>query len=190
VIRAAAVVCAVAVGGFVVMRSLPQPTHADRVGVGVLRVLETHRGGGSRMHIGGRSLVARCRDLAGGRSLISLSDGTRFVLRGARVRRWRASPLASDVTAPGVLRAAEADLAGSYRLYAHELTAQLERGERVGVARDGEAYALALDSSLPRAELVVNRETLRPVGARFRSRTLTAHASLRRPRPLQEAPTC
>jgi hypothetical protein len=180
VLGAAVVAVAIAAAAFGVVSALPQPNRADRVGVGVLRVLESHRGGGSRMRIGGALLISHCRQLSGGRTLVSVSNGTAFVIRGDRIHAWlkhRAS-LASLRREPGLLHAAEADMSGSYRLYAHELTAQLESGEHVRVVDSGAVYELVLASGSPRAELLVNRRTLRPVAATFASRRLSGRATL------------
>jgi hypothetical protein len=180
VLGASVLATAIAAAAFGIVSALPQPTRADRVGINVLRVLQSHRGAGSRMRIGGALLISHCRQLSGGRTLVSVSNGTALVIRGDRVHTWlkhRVS-LASLRREPGLLRAAEADMSGSYRLYAHELTAQLESGEHVRVIDGGALYELVLASGSPRAELLVNRRTFRPVGATFASRRLSGRATL------------
>lgn len=176
---AAAVAAGIAVAAYGVVSALPQPTRADRVGVGVLRVLQTHRGAGSRMRIDGTSLVSHCRQLSGGRTLVFVSNGTAFVIRGDHVHAWlkQRSGLAAVRRARGLLQAAEADMSGSYRLYAHELTAQLESGAHVRVIDGGSRYELVLASGSPRAELLVDRRTLRPVAATFDSHRLSGRAT-------------
>jgi hypothetical protein len=179
---AAVVAGGIAAAAFAVVSALPQPTLGDRVGVGVLKVLLAHRGAGSRMTIGGTSLVSHCRQLKGGRTLVLLSDGAAFVIHGDHVYAWarHRSRIASLRHAPGLVQAAEADMAGSYGLYAHELAAQLGTGEHVLVLDGGTVYELVLASGSPRAELLVNRSTLRPTGVRFDSRRLSGYATLLR----------
>src|SRR5262249_39763603 len=82
---------------------------------------------------------------------------------------------------PTDLPAAEATLVGSHDLYSRELTATLLAGHvavretRLGARR---VYALRLGDGSPLVELFVERATLRPVGARYVSRTSSGASEL------------
>ena len=189
---------------FWVVSGLPQPTRGDRTGVRLLDVLETKRGEGSVISIAGRSLVARCEQLTARHNLVWLSDGSALVLAGSHVQesmpptvtaRGTASrELASTRAASPLLRAAEADLAGSYAVYATELTIQLERGSRVirkeTFHQGRPAYEVELGRELPRAGLIVDRETLQPLAATFESSSLDGRALLSPPVQLKETTAC
>lgn len=191
VIRATLVVAAITAAAFGIVSTLPQPTRSDRIAVAVLRVLETHRGLGSRFTIGGRSFVAQCSRLPGRRSLVRVSDGTQFVVRGVHVwPRRPESQLASARRKHAPLQAAAADLFGSYRLYTQELVLQLQSGSRVEWGGGPNAYRLILDQAKPRAVLLVDRATLRPIAVRFSSRTLSGRATLSGQQPATEATSC
>lgn len=191
VIRATLVVAAITAAAFGIVSALPQPTRSDRIAVAVLHVLETHRGLGSTFTIGGRSFVAQCRRLPGRRSLVRLSDGTQFVVHGVHVwPRGSASQLASARRTHRLLQAAEADLFGSYRLYAQELVLQLQSGSRVETGGARNAYTLILDQAKPRAVLLVDRATLQPIAVRFSSRSVSGRAILSGQRPATEATSC
>ncbi len=187
---------AIAVAACALVRTLPQPTPGDRVGVKLLQFLRERGGPGSRIAIGGRSLAARCHALSKHQNLVELSDGSSFVVSGSRIRAWHppTSDLAGAAQQPGLLRAALVDLAGSYRLYAAELTSQLERGKRVtehAVTMHGRrVYEIALAHERPRVTLVVDGRTLRPLAARFESAALQASAVLPPPKPRQGLATC
>jgi hypothetical protein len=192
---AATVAVAVAAAAYGVVATLPQPTHGDRTAVRVLRVLETKRGGGSEIVIGGATVQATCRRTAPHRSFVTLSDGNTFVLSGSHIRAW-SSPQRSlaSVEEEPLLHAAEADLAGSYALYVDELTAELEHGEhvlgRVTTFAGRRVYKVHLGSARPRAALFVDRQTLEPLGASFESKTLTGHSTLHPARPGRGQPGC
>src|SRR5262249_38424111 len=159
---------AIAVAAFALVRTLPQPTRGDRVGVEFLQFLHERGGSGSRIAIGGTSLAARCHALSRRRNLVELSDGSSFVVSGSRIRSWHppTSDLAGAAQQTALLRAAEADLAGSYRLYAAELTSQLERGKRVtehAVTMHGRrVYEIALAHERPRVTPIVHGPTTSP----------------------------
>lgn len=148
------------------------------------------------MTLAGDPLAARCRRLSRTQSLVSLSDGDTFVLRRARIRDWQTPPSrrAVALSEPPILRAAKADLAGSYRLYASELMRQLEAGLRVSgrpvTAKGRPAYEIELAPTRPRVALLVDRRTLRPLAARFESRQLSGEAELAPPAPLDGDATC
>jgi hypothetical protein len=181
VFAAALAAAAVLAGSFGLVSALPQPTRYDRIAVDALRVLEQARGRGSRISIDGHRLLARCTSLSPRRKLIELSDGAQFVLRGSRIRAWSATTRRPKTMRPDspAARAAIADLAGSYALYARELSATLERGE-AAVVDAGGTYVIVL-ARRPSVELAVDRASLRPLRVRFRAAGLAAHAVLLRP---------
>jgi hypothetical protein len=187
---------AIAVAAFALVRTLPQPTRGDRVGVKLLEFLHERGGSGSRIVIGGTTIAARCHTLSRRRNLVELSDGSSFVVSGSRIRAWQppASDLAGAAQLPALVRVAEADLAGSYRLYAAELTSQLERGERVTehlVTVDGRrVYEIALAHGRPRVTLIVDGRTLQPLAARFESAAIQASSVLSPPKPRRGLATC
>ena len=173
---------AVLAASFGLVTALPQPTKDDRIAVRLLRYLEHTHGRGSRIWIDGRTLASRCTALSPRRKLITLSDGGRFVLRGSRIRVWYPgeSSLATARPESGLTRAALADLAGSYALYAVELSRPLANGDDV-IAADAtggtQTYQFIL-ARRPQVELIVDRTSLRPLAARFRSATASGHATL------------
>lgn len=178
---AATVAVAVSAAAYGIVSTLPQPTHGDRTAVRLLRLLETTHGADSQMSVAGRTLAAHCVKISPRRNRVTLSDGSSFVLAGSHIHAWREPSrlLAATVTEP-LLRAAEADLAGSYALYAQELTAELGKGNHVlgrATTFAGRAtYEMRLSARRPRAALLVDRKTLRPVGAVFESSRLKGRA--------------
>lgn len=196
VVGATCAACAIAAAAFAVVTALPQPTSGDRIGVRLLQLLHARGGRGSRITIGRMSLTARCHQLPQRRSLVELSDGNTFVVSGSHIRAWHtpASEFAEMSQQPALVRAAEADLAGSYQLYASELTSQLERGKRVterAVTVGGRrVYEIALARERPRVVLIVDRRTLQPLEARFDSAVLEATAVLEPPQMEPGLATC
>ena len=179
---AALATAAVVAASFGLVSALPQPTQGDRIAVRVLDYLERTPGRGSRISISGQTLLARCTSLAPRRKLITLSDGTRFVLSGSRIRSWRAttSSLAVAQIDSGLARAAIADLAGSYALYAAELSRPLAHGHDIvadEISGSSRRYRIIL-ARRPYVELIVDGASLRPLSASFRSASVSAHASL------------
>ena len=75
------------------------------------------------------------------------------------------------------LFAAEADLAGPRLLYVHELIGR-EAARSAAVRARGATYLVRLSGAGPRVDLVVSRATLRPLAVEYRSRVLTARATL------------
>ena len=185
---------AVVATSFGLVSALPQPTRGDRIAVRLLGYLERTVGRGSRISIGGQTLLARCTSLAPRRKLITLSDGTRFVLSGSRIRSWHpaASSLATTPIDSGLARAAVADLAGSYVLYAEELSRPLSNGHDIvadEVSGSTRTYRIIL-ARRPRVELIVDDASLRPLSARFRSATVNARASLLPPAHRRARESC
>jgi hypothetical protein len=177
----ATVFAAVAVAGiaFGTVSILPPPTRSDRIALRLLEVLQEQRGSGSILTIAGRRLPARCVQIGKARELVTLSDGTALVLHGSHIlaRRAASSPLADIRLDPGALSSAEADLAGSYALYAAEIVAQLEQGAKLTAhGDDGGTITIALREERPRVELIVAPKTLRPIAAHYRSRRIDATA--------------
>jgi hypothetical protein len=199
-----ATAAAIAAAAFAMVSAFPQPTRGDRTGVRLLDVLETHRGVGSTIAVAGRSIVARCERLSRRRSLVSFSDGSALVLAGSHIRaakparrtaqRSATRDLANRHVDSPLLRVAQADLAGSYKLYATELRIQLERGSRIireETTYNGiPAYQVELGSALPRASLIVDRETLQPLAATFESAALDGNAILAPPTSFAERSAC
>jgi hypothetical protein len=175
---------AVVIGGFsfVTVSLLPKPTQGDRLAIRLLDVLRERRGNGSVLTLAGQRLHVRCAPIGRRGQLVTMGDGTSFVLQGSHVvgRREASSPLADMQIGVGALTAAEADLAGSYALYAAEVVAQLEQGAKFDSARFGRpsdhAVAIALREREPRVELVVAEHSLRPLAATFRSWRIQAVA--------------
>lgn len=180
----ATVLAAILVAGiaFGTVSTLPRPTRGDRIAIRLLEVLQERRGSGSVLSISGKHLPARCVRIGKTRELVTLGDGTALVLRGSHIlaRRDPSSPLADIRLDPGVLSAAEADLSGSYALYAAEIVAQLEQGAKLTMRRshgaEGEAITIALREQRPRVELIVAPKSLRPIAAHYRSRRIDATA--------------
>jgi hypothetical protein len=177
----ATVFAAVAMAGiaFATVSMLPSPTRSDRIAVRLLDVLQEQRGGGSMLTIAGRRLPARCVQIGKARELVTLSDGTALVLHGSHIlaRRAASSPLADIRIDPALLSSAEADLSGSYALYAAEIVAQLEQGAKLTAdGDDGGPITIALREERPRVELIVAPKSIRPMAAHYRSRRIDATA--------------
>jgi hypothetical protein len=162
---------------------LARPSAAERLAVSVVTELDRARDRGSVMTIGSRQLSAVCTRISRGIVRVRLGDGTEIVAMGTHVletyrlggRRALALRLAPD------LAAAELVLAGSHALYARELIGQLTRravSTRVTAYEGRPAYALLLRARRPTVELVVDRMTLRPLAAVYRSHDLTASSRL------------
>lgn len=179
---AAAAVLAIAASAYAVVSTLPAPRAGDRIAVRVLELLERTRGTGATMTVGGRELSVRCSRLPARRHLLRLSDGTRLVLSGTRVRRLvpRRSLAGLRAVDPETV-AAEAALAGSHAFYATQVAARLRHGSphvrRTSVGSRA-AYRIRLSHARPHVDLYVDRATLRPLAATYRSRTLTGRSVL------------
>ena len=183
ILGAAAAAAAIAATSYVLLLTLPTPTQGERIGVDVLRYIGTTRGRGSVISLAGRTIRARCKPIGYRRVRITLDDGSSLLLRGTRIRGWRA-PLVSGVRVhePAIVRVAKAELAGSHHLYSAELRARLQNGDDVLagtlVWRGMPAYRVRLSSAQPVVELVVAKESSRLLAARFRARTLEATSVL------------
>jgi len=178
-------VCVVASAAYGLVSTLPAPTHGDRVAVRVLDRLQSTRGRGGVMQIGGLTERVSCERLRGGRHLVDLDDGTRLVLSGTHARRlgerMRGRVLASVTRLPS-LTSAEADLSGSHALYATQLASQLAHGRTIlvgsTVVRGRPAYRLRLTHARPLLELLVARGSLTPLVAVYRSATVSGRTVL------------
>jgi hypothetical protein len=155
---------------------LPRPSSADDFALRVLLRLDHLRIHGSVIHLGGETVVARCTALHDHRELISLARGARIVVRETRVHLLREPRLTLAAVRPSLF-AAEADLAGPRLLYVHELIAR-EAARAAVVRRFGSTYVVRLSGAGPQVSLVVSKRTLRPLAVEYRSRVLTAHATL------------
>jgi hypothetical protein len=179
---------AIVLTGFGVVSTLPQPSHGDRIAVRALVVLQQHRGRGGVMQLAGVRLHVTCKRLPPYRQLIALDDGSRLVLSATHVRQVR-EPLRTRMLAVTENRpelvSAEADLAGSYALYAAQLTQRLAGGLPVlaGTTAVGgtPAYRLILGRGHPRVELLVDRQSLVPLAATYRSASLQGRTTLAQP---------
>jgi hypothetical protein len=185
VLRASCALALIGGAAFGLLSTLPQPTEDKRLGVRVLQTLQHRSGTGSVMWFGNRRIVARCRPLPPWRQLVTLSDGTRFTLSGARATRLPSPDrrlLESTSPLDGQLLSAEADLAGSRQLFARELLGRLLHGHRVLLGptrfRGVPAYRLQLGQDRPRVELVVDRRSLEPLAARYDGRWVKGTSSL------------
>jgi hypothetical protein len=169
-----AAVCAIAGSSYALVSTLPKPTQSDRIAVHVMNRLVHARGTGGTMHLAGATLRVRCRKVSPLRQLVLLSDGTRLLISGPRIRRLAGSRVARSLAAVAThpaLTAAEGDLSGSYVLYATELTSQLNHGRRTFAGttrfRGRRVDRLRLTRSHPDAELLVDPVTYRPLAVRF-----------------------
>lgn len=155
---------------------LPRPSSADGFALRVLSRLEQLRISGSVIHLRGATIIARCNELHGRRELISLAHGGRIVVRETHVHLVRRQRLTVSAMQPALF-AAEADLAGPRLLYVHELIGR-EAARSAAVRARGATYLVRLSGAGPRVDLVVSRATLRPLAVEYRSRVLTARATL------------
>ena len=185
----------VAAASFALISTLPGPTHGERLGVDVVRSLQSSRGRGAVIHLGRTVLVASCRPLSGSRRAISLSNGERLLLAGTRLRET-ASPrrssarrlagrrAAAHASSPALLELAamKAGLAGSYAFYSAALKTRLMRGKEVFAGRTTfrgvPAFRIRLGADRPQVELVVDRRTLSPLAVTYRSRRASGWSRL------------
>ena len=163
---------------------LPRPSPEDVIGVKILRMLETTRGGGAVIRLGGRTLIAECRELSQSRRGIFLDDGTRIFLRGTRIILSRSPGGERTLTAlqSPETPAAAADLGGSHFLYVAQLAGSIVRGRHAvrGTTwfEGHEVYRVRLGRERPLVELLVDRTTLDPVAAHYRSSRLEGWSRL------------
>jgi len=179
--------CAVAGSAYALVSTLPAPQPDDRLGVRILDRLEHSRGTGAVVDLGGRRVHVRCRKLPPYRRLLTYADGTRLALSGTHVHRLP-SPGRQLETArsryPDLI-AAQADLAGSYSLYSILLAQRLAHGRTIVAGltrvRGLPAYRIHLGQDRPEVQLIVDRRTLRPLAATYRSATLSGRSILGAP---------
>jgi hypothetical protein len=161
---------------------MKRPSADDRLVADALRVLDSTRGAGAVMTVDGRRLVARCKSVRVGNSVVGLDDGTTLLVWRTHVaRRGTSDERELLATEPTDLASAEANLAGIHDLYSRELTATLLGGHVVVRATrlaSRPVYALRLGDGSPLVELLVDRGSLRPVGARYVSRTSSGSSEL------------
>ena len=187
VARAVGGLAAIVAAAYGLVATLPAPRDDERLALRVLEYLDEHRGSGALIALEDDVLTASCRKLPPWRSLVKLSDGSRLVLAGTRVHAQpqRGRRLESAQVVDPEQRAAQADLAGSYALYALELRSRLvhRRPMVSGVTRLGDtpAYVIRLGRDRPRVELLVHRVSLEPVAARYVSARLTGTSRLSSP---------
>jgi len=155
---------------------LPRPSRADDFALRVLSRLERVRISGSVIHLRGATIIARCTVLHDRRELISLARGGRIVVRETHVHLLRRERVEASAAALPLL-AAEADLAGPRLLYVHELIGR-EAARAAVVRAVGGTYLVRLSGAGPHVDLVVSRPALRPIAIEYRSRLLTARATL------------
>jgi hypothetical protein len=169
---------------------LKSPSAADRVALRVLAELERTRGVHAVLDIEGHRLLSTCHSYLG-RDLLQLSDGTRLIVVG--VHAFRTLPpggslidAVSDrrelfvVHSPSRLVGAQAAIAGSHAFWARVLAVRLEQANvhvHATEFRSRPAYELRL-STRPLLELVVDKATLRPVAAVYRSQGIDASSRL------------
>lgn len=176
VIRAGLLLGAIAAASFgLLLVALPQPSHGDRVAIGVLDRLQQTRFRGGVLRLGGRTLPVWCTRHHRSTSVLELATGERLRVRNQHVVVVRdpARELASDTRAAvDPLPAAVADLAGTQALYVSELVGRLLAGKSAyagtGVVDGRPVYLIRLGDR-PSVELLVDRRTGKPVGARFDS---------------------
>lgn len=162
---------------------LARPSASEQLAANVVAVLDHTRSSGSVIAIGSRHLSATCARTARGRVDVRLGDGTTIVAMGTHVLATHRldSRRSLAVRAAPDLAAAELVLAGSHALYARELIGRLVRravSTRETVFAGRPAYALRLRASRPSVELMVDRKTLRAVGAVYRSQYVTGTSRL------------
>ena len=178
---------AVAGGAYALVSTLPAPRPDDRLGVRILDRLEHARGTGAVVDLAGRRVHVRCRKLPPYRRLLSYADGTRLALSGTHVHRLPSSgrQLESARARYPDLIAAQADLAGSYSLYSILLAQRLAHRRPIvaGLTRERglPAYRIHLGRDRPEVQLIVDRRTLRPLAATYRSATLSGRSVLGAP---------
>jgi hypothetical protein len=188
---------AIAAVSFGLVSLLPQPTRGERLGVRALGALQQRHGVGALMSIEGEPLVAGCRRLPPWRHLVTISDGSRLVLSSTRVERAdEGGRMLADARSPRAAQviSAEADLAGSFALYAKELIGRLQHGRPVVVGAGrflGQpVYRLRLGRDRPRVELLVSRRSFAPVAARYTGRWVVGMSLLRPSVPATSARGC
>jgi hypothetical protein len=169
---------------------LRSPSAGERVGLRVLAELRRTRGVHAVLDVDGRRLLSTCHSYLA-RDVLELSDGSRLVLVGVHAFRTLApgGPVVEAIsdrrelfvvrTAAGLV-GAQAAIAGSHAYWARILALRLEQanlGVRSLVFGSRAAYELRL-SGRPLLELIVDRRTLRPLAAVYRSRAVNATSRL------------
>jgi len=174
----------------VLQLGLGSPSAADKIALRVLAELQRTRGVNAVLDIDGRRLRSTCHSYMG-RDLVQLSDGTQLVLVG--IHAYRTLP-PSDPVIRAVsdrrelfvvhstvgLVGVQAAIAGSHAYFARVLAVRLEQADvhvHPIVFASRPAYELRLNSR-PLLELIVDRVTLRPLAAVYRSHAWAASSRL------------
>lgn len=182
--------CVFGVSFGVLELGLKSPSAADKVALRVLAELQRTRGVHAVLDVDGRRVLSTCHSYLG-RDVLQLSDGTRLVVVG--VHAFRTLPPGGALvdavsdrrelfvvhTAAGLV-SAQAAVAGSHAFWARVLGARLEQAdvhEHAILFEGRPAYELRLSAS-PVLDLIVDRATLRPVAAVYRSRAVDASSRL------------
>lgn len=174
-------VTAAAALGFLQL-GLGRPAASDETAARLVHVLDTTRGSGAVIDFGSSSAVATCTRSGPGAIRVRVA-GTELIAAGPHVLETRSFDRLRELAVRPIpdLAAAELNLAGSHALYARQLGGLLQRRSVVLTpARfDGRAaYGIVLRASRPRVSIVVDRKTLEPVAAAYRSDDLTATSRL------------
>jgi hypothetical protein len=180
VARGLLTVGAISVLGLGLLRAaLPGPLHDDRLAVKIIGRLQATRISGAVVRVNDTTLYTRCRRINGAVSSISVAGGQRLIVRRTHLvmpSTARRHPYRTSVFS------AEADLAGSRRLYINELVGRLQLGDPVidGRGRFGgrPVYRLRLGNDRPRVVLLVDQRSLRPLGVSFRSARISGVSHL------------
>ena len=173
-------------GAFAAISTLPRPTDDERLAVQVVARLHRPAAGGAPIHVGRGSFVASCRRLSGGRTLVLLDNGERFVVSRTRVHDRTPAPDGRTLTGRSArdreLVAVKAALAGIHNLYATSLRGRLMRGADVVAGRrlfrGRLTYRIRVGKDRPAVEILVAADTLAPVAATYRSRRVAAWSRL------------
>lgn len=167
---AGVIACAVFGAAFGVLEGvLASPSQAERLGLRAQKEIGSGSFRGAMLHVGDRTIAVSCRRVSAGTVAVRPAGGSELLVSGAHVR---ARPPATLTPAA----VGQAVLGGVRSLYARLLTVRLANRDvelRPLVFAGRPAYAIRLTSGRPATELLVDRGTLAPVGALYRSRAIS-----------------